>query len=111
MACAITVVSVSGVGGVGLEADSVTVKGTAEGCSRLKLTLACEGDYREHFIDDPEAEWQYTFDDLPDCAICGETVSVKAECERDPSCSDYLEGVLECTPPQAECPTISEILP
>ncbi|MFN0213152.1 MAG: hypothetical protein ACKVT2_02765 [Saprospiraceae bacterium] len=95
MACNITILSVLGTTDDAGVLVSVTVQGTAQDCTSLKVTLVCSGHHVQETLDNPDAIWSVTFADPPGC-ICDNNVIVKAECEGNPSCTAVFEDELDC---------------
>lgn len=114
MPCTITITNVVGVGNPGGGASPITVTGTTNECTRIRVELVCTGTSQFEFatltgnIVNGEQEWEVIFTSI-EC-ICGEEITVKAECmSQDCENDEWLNVVLECVPLPPECPEITGI--
>ena len=88
----------------GGQVTSVTIKGSAVHCKKVRVTFTCQGEkLSKEVAVGPGGAWTAVFDDSDgvrraECK-CDGPVRVEAVCVDDPDCRDRLEGKLECVEP------------
>jgi hypothetical protein len=117
MACQIAIQQVVGQPLNGTFLDSITVTGTATGCSEVKVTINCRGNPISHQVSVLAGAWQaiFTGDDLKstNCIECGNfsyPITVQASCADPGSLCTPVTLPLKEIPCASACPTISQIV-
>ena len=98
--CEVKVTAVLGTESGG-QVTSVTVLGTAVGCSQVKVSFTCQGQVISEVASvDPGGNWKALFDASDKLVVaeceCNGPVRVEAICVDHPNCSDRWEGRLDC---------------
>lgn len=116
MACTITIENIVGQGQLGSPLLSLTVSGSAVGCSSVSVNIVCTAQVVTHAsVPVTGGQWQTVFSEqeikVAGCRECGSPsypITVQAFCaDPNENCSD--SKVLSQIPCGAECPTIDHV--